>query len=151
MQCAYSEGFANYVGAISISGPYSTNISNNAFYPATTGDGDHDDGSIIEGAIAAFLYDITDGTSESHDDVDHPGSYVADVINSCEVKSSGNWMRADGIDHLIACFENQIPSYFPYFDSRNTVPSSYTESASKPSGWSSASINSLWRHNLYGE
>ncbi|HEX6983314.1 MAG TPA: hypothetical protein VF181_11190 [Balneolaceae bacterium] len=151
LQCAYSEGFANYVGAISISGPYSTNISNNAYYPATVGTGDLSDGSRIEGAVAAFFYDITDNTSESHDNLDLPGSYVANTIRECEVYAGGSWYRANGVDHLISCFQNQIPNYSSYFDSRISIPSSYRESVSEPSGWSSSAMKSLWKHNLYGE
>jgi hypothetical protein len=36
-------------------------------------DGDPNDGSIIEGAVAAFFYDITDPANEPQDNVEYPG------------------------------------------------------------------------------
>lgn len=139
LQCAYSEGFADYhAAAVGFPGYY--------YFESTYAD-ESDDGSIIEGAVAAFLFDLTDPANESHDNVDYPGSYVADVIKTCEVDGD----RADGIDHLIACFQREIPSYAGYFETRDDPPSSFSESASEPSGWNHTDIIKLWRENLYRE
>lgn len=138
LQCAYSEGFANY-HAEAVGFPYFN-------FEETYAD-NSDDGSIIEGAVAAFFFDLTDAANESHDNADYPGSYVADVIRTCEVDGS----RANGIDHLIACFQREIPSYSGYFETRGNRPSSYDESASEPSGWNRTDIVKLWRENLYRE
>jgi len=149
IRCAYSEGFANYHGAVGIesSNVYVSNFENNEFYPADRGDGDPNDGAIIEGAVAAFLWDLTDPSDESHDGADYPGSYVADVIKTCKTDGS----RANGVDHLIACFQRQIPSYSGYFDTRSSSPSSFNESATEPGSWDRTDVKALWRKNLYGE
>lgn len=149
LQCAYSEGFANYHGAVGVnnSNSYVGYFENNLFYLADHGGGDPNDGSIIEGAVAAFLWDLTDTADESHDNADYPGSYVADILKTCKTDGS----RANGVDQLIACLQRQIPSYSGYFDTRSSPPSSFSESASEPSGWGRPEVKTLWRKNLYGE
>ena len=147
LECAYSEGFANYHGAVGSENIYESLFDDNRYYPGNTGGGDYDDGSIIEGAVAAFLWDLTDPSNESHDGADYPGSYVADIIKTCKTDGS----RADGVDQLIACFQRQIPSYSGYFDTRSSSPSSFSESATEPGSWSRTDVKTLWRKNLYGE
>ena len=149
LQCAFSEGFANYHGAVGVKNGniYVNDFEQNEFYPAVRGGGDPDDGSIIEGAVAAFLWDLTDPSNESHDGADYPGSYVADIIKTCKTDGS----RANGVDHLIACFQRQIPSYSGYFDTRSSSPSSFSESATEPGSWNRTDVKALWRKNLYGE
>jgi hypothetical protein len=147
LEYAYSEGFANYHGAVGSENIYASRFDNNRYYPGNTGGGDHDDGSIIEGAVAAFLWDLTDPSNESHDGADYPGSYVADIIKTCKTDGS----RADGVDHLIASFQRQIPSYSGYFDTRSSSPSSFSESVTEPGSWSRTDVKTLWRKNLYGE
>lgn len=147
LQCAFSEGFANYHGAVVFDNYVRSNFESNDYYPATRGDGDRDDGSIIEGAVAAFLFDFTDSANESHDNVDSPGRYVADIVETCEVDGD----RADGVDHLVACFQRNVPNYSDYFLSRYNPPSSFSEGATEPSGWSRLNVRKLWHKNLYGE
>jgi hypothetical protein len=149
LQCAYSEGFANYHGAVGVnnSNSYVGYFENNLFYSADHGGGDPNDGSIIEGAVAAFLWDLTDPADESHDNAYYPGSYVADIIKTCKTDGS----RANGADQLIACFQSQVPSYAGYFNTRSSQPSSFSESATEPSSWSRTDVKTLWRKNLYGE
>ena len=147
LQCGYSEGFANYHGAVAVNNRYRTRFDNNNYYPGTTGGGDPNDGSIIEGAVAAFLWDLTDTADESHDNADYPGSYLADIIKTCKTDGS----RADGVDQLIACIQREVPSHAGYFDTRSSRPSSYSESASEPGSWNRTDIKALWRKNLYGE
>ncbi len=58
-------------------------------------EGSADDGSIIEGAVAGFLYDLLDApdwpdspynTADGDDDpVTFPGSYLADLVKTCNV------------------------------------------------------------------
>jgi len=149
LTCAFSEGFADYHAVVTVNNVFRSAIESNFYYPATRGDGDRNDGSIIEGAVAAFLFDITDGSNEAHDTIDLPGQYVADIYETCEVFNS-NWRRANGIDHLIACFESRLPDYTQFFKSRTPTPTNFRESATEPSGWNQAAINQLWRTNLYG-
>lgn len=110
--------------------------------------------NIIEGAVAAFFFDITDGANESHDHVCYPGSYVANIIETCSVLDGG-WQRADGMDHLIYCFEQEVDPTVTgsgtYFPTRSVDPTDQEEWATEPSGWSQADVRTLWTCNLYGE
>lgn len=84
--------------------------------------------------------------------VDYPGSYVADIIRTCEMyRSFFGWTRANGVDNLVACFERAVPNYSVYFSSRSPDPSNFRESAAEPSAWNRTNIRKLWRKNLYGE
>lgn len=156
LRCAFSEGFADYHGAATRpdlgSYIYRSRIESNAYYPGTRyhgSDGDPNDGSIIEGAVAAFLYDLTDPANESHDQVQYPGSYVADIIRTCKTPV----YRANGVDHLVYCFEQIVDSAISssYFRTRSSPPSSISESATEPAGWSRSAIRTLWLRNLYGQ
>lgn len=161
LQCAYSEGFADFHGAAVRSDLssylYRANIAVDAWFPGCiayvgsicTG-GPSYDGSIIEGAVAAFFYDIVDAAGdEPHDAIGAPGSYLAAILSTCEV-FSGSWVRADGIDHIAYCTENSINPQ-AYFATRTTTPTNQRESATESSswGWSSANMRSLWIWNLY--
>lgn len=155
MECAYSEGFANYLASVTLDGYnyYKSRIQSNGFYPGGEGNGDRNDGSIIEGAVAAFLYDLTDPANETHDKLDFPGRYVGDIIRTCRWEYAG-WLtfRATGVDHLIMCMQRSTPNYSKYFQQRGgAVPTSYSEGASEPSGWSRDEIRRIWREDLYGE
>lgn len=155
LPCAFSEGFAQYHASVTIDGDntFIPEIEDNVYYPASpenSESGPLDDGSIIEGAVAAFLYDLTDPANEPHDQVDYPGEYVAEIIETCTV-SAPLAQRADGIDHLIACFQQSIPNYSIYFPNRDNPPSDFQEGASEPSGWDANAIDLLWKTNLYDE
>jgi hypothetical protein len=121
------------------------------------------DGSIIEGAVAAFFYDLVDnssfpdGTDNATDGDDDGlslgGNYVAAIIKTCAMQYSIG-LRARGVDELTYCMENRIdpaivnsPVYFP----TGSPPSGYFESASEPAGWSPAAIRALWLKDLYGQ
>ena len=157
LQCAFFEGFANYFAET-----FGFDYFNFESINRSLGCIDYNeqgfclewqqipDGSVVEGAVASFLYDVTDPANESFDNLELPGSYVADIINTCKVSSSV-WDRADGIDHLIACFENNIPNYSNYFPTRSSTPTMYQESVGEPSGWDDDEIRRLWLRNLYDE
>jgi hypothetical protein len=102
--CALAEGFPDYY-AVAVAGSYTgkflTDIENGVYSPASPGNG-----SKTEGAVASFLYDMTDPANEAHDVTAYAGSYVASVMRTCEV-SSGSWVHQRGIDHLIYCFMAQ--------------------------------------------
>src|SRR5699024_810428 len=120
LRCAFSEGFADYHAA-EVGFPYFQ-------FEANPYVSNGEDGSIIEGAVAGFFWDLTDPTNESFDNVEYnSGYYIASIIEDCEVKVNGNWKRADGIDHLIACFQHGVPSYTSYFPTRNNYPTTYQE------------------------
>jgi hypothetical protein len=157
MHCALGEGFADYFAVATRPGETGDDAEweRNSFYvnnvtPTTS------DGSRWEAAIAAFLYDITDGNTvagpEAHDVVQYSGSVVANVIASCEVYQGGTWIMNNGIDHLVYCFERNV-------DPAVTGSSTYfpTRSPDPTSQWSSSAVTSpteirkLWRRNLYNQ
>jgi hypothetical protein len=155
LTCAFSEGFADYFGGVTVDpgNPFKSGFENNVHYPALSSkstSGPLEDGSIIEGAVAAFLYDLTDPANESHDGADYPGVYVAEIIETCEVYVSG-WQRATGVDHLVACFQKSLPDYSTYFPNRSTPPGTFRESASEPAGWQASDVALLWQTNLFEE
>jgi len=145
-ECAYVEGLADYMGSV-VTGMYTSHWESNWWWGV-----EGEDGSIIEGTVAAFFHDLTDSVAEAHDSVSFPGSYIGDIVETCQVNGSND---ATGIDHLIYCFENQIdtlvtndPDYFP---ERSADPTSYSESATEPIGWGWSVIRAIWLKNLYDE
>lgn len=153
LQCAFNEGFADWVGLASVgSGVYALEDSVEANFWLEENGGD---GSIQEGAVAAVLWDIADGTNETHDALDAPGSYIAGVIATCDVKQGSAWIDRDGIDHLVYCFENDVDSAITgnanYFPTRSVDPTDEREFSNEPSGWSKAKIRNIWRRNLYDD
>lgn len=161
--CAYAEGFADF-HAVATLGAYRNALEFNDYYPGCVYDAQGtcvaaaSDGSTIEGAVAAFLYDLVDAPSEwePFDQTAFPGSYVADVLRTCEVGTFGIvWSRATGIDHLSYCFERAVDpgvtGSATFFASRGADPTSTRESATEPAGWNRTSIRRSWVRNLYGQ
>jgi len=141
LQCAFSEGFANYHA-------HATGYTFYDFEGRDWTDGGSNDGAQVEGAVASFFNDITDPANESFDNQNLTGEYIGDIIKTCKVNGL---RRADGVDHLIACLQKEIPNYQEYFPSQSSVPSSFSEFAHEPSGWSRSGIRNLWKRNLYRE
>jgi hypothetical protein len=140
LQCAFSEGFANYFGHVFDGTFFGGNIETNSYYSGG-------DGSVVEGAVAAFLFDMSDGANETHDAMAYPHSYVAELVKSCEVHGD----QVDGVDFFVYCAEQQVDgtaeSYFPRSTSTS---SSVSEGASEPGSWSVSDIRSGWLENLFG-
>lgn len=158
LKCAYSEGFANYHAAATrgSEAAWTGDIEWNRFYPGRryySSDGQTWDGSIIEGAMAAFLLDLTDGSDGDADPIQYPGSYVADMIRTCQ----NDKRRANGIDDIIYCLEGQVDpavrNSSKYFITRSSSEdaSSASHSAGQPWNWSRSAIRQLWTRTLYGE
>lgn len=168
LSCAYTEGWADFFGAfvrgdLLIAGSGSDyRFEHNYYYPGTTG---LTDGSRIEGAVAAFFYDLVDdsnspdgptNSSDGDDDAtSYPASYLAQIIKTCQVRSGVVWIRPNGVDHVIYCMERSIDPAITgsatYFPTRSPDPSSFLENATEPVGWSQNAVRVLWKHNLYGE
>lgn len=116
-------------------------------YPYTCTGGTSYEGSLIEGAYAAFLYDQTDSAAEPHDAIDGPGAYVADLVRSCQVWY-WYWRRANGPDEMVYCAENAI-NRNGYFTPRGLVPTAFSETAAEPGDWSPSRVHSSWTWNMY--
>lgn len=106
------------------------------------------EGSLIEGAYAAFLFNRTDNTVEAHDSIGAPGSYVADLITSCQLLYSGRWERANGPDDMSYCAENAV-NPDGHFTPRGATPTQYSESATEPGDWTGARVHSMWIWDMY--
>jgi hypothetical protein len=85
---------------------------------------------------------------ESHDVVQYPGSYVADVISGCriQVDGSSDWLRGTGVDHFVYCFQRDLDGVASYFTTRQPKPvnQNQTSGSSDP-----AQVKRLWKKNLY--
>jgi hypothetical protein len=157
MQCALPEGFATYFSVATLgtrTGYIRDQIENAGYSPGGVSSpyAAGDDGSRIEGAIASYLYDITDPANETHDAVSYPGSYVADIIRTCRaVRTTTPTYNIlnDGVDHLTYCFQQAVlgTNLFP---TRASPPQSFQEQAAEPAGWSQSALVRLRDRNLFG-
>lgn len=112
--CAFGEGFADWYAVVvreSDVPRWRKELEENYYHLFQCGLKCTSDGAIVQGAIHAFLWDITDPAFvESHDKVQKTPSAVVDAIKTCEVKHSGSdWYAYNGIDHLIRCMERRSP------------------------------------------
>lgn len=137
--CAYTEGFADYVGAW-FTGYLGSFFASGAWQPDKNG---VTDGNIIEGAFASWLWNM--GV--------YSGTYIADVIATCRVVAGSVLTPATGPDHFTYCFENRIdslvtgnPAYFP----GRVDPTLFLEDATEPGNWNADNIRTVWVNNLYG-
>lgn len=160
--CAYTEGFADFFALFMQRSRLSTgylsdnSLEQNFYYPGG-------DGAKVEGAVAAFMYDLIDdaadpdGIAGDDDPIQYPYSYLKQIIRTCGYKNPGqaNFAAENGIDHATYCLERQIDPAVTgspvYFVTRATDPIAYQESATEPAGWSAAAIRALWLENLYGQ
>ena len=157
--CAYNEGWAHYHGLVTV--PTSvfppdiitphelaieSNYENNRFYALGL------DGSLDEGPVMSFFYDLFDGGSgESHDLIDLDIQDVLTVMNDCKVLVSGVWIQPPaGIDHLIWCLENGVDTDITggddYFTARSVHPTAENQSDHY---WDETHVRKLWLKNLY--
>lgn len=112
--CAMGEAFADWYAVVvreSDLPGWKRNMEENRFHLFHCGQRCTNDGSIVQGAIHAFLWDITDpATGESHDAVQKTPSAVVASIKSCQVTENRvDWYAYNGIDHLIWCMERRFP------------------------------------------
>jgi hypothetical protein len=156
LQCALAEAFADYYAVSAIPGGtgvvesemehgrYSPSPTNQWGYRAGT------NGSIIQGAVASFLYDITDPANETHDQTQYPGTWVAEIIRTCQVYT-GTWKFNDGIDHLVYCFQGVVHDT-GYFSTRSPHPTSHITSAPEPEPYNTRyfKIRKNFMKNLFG-
>jgi hypothetical protein len=148
--CALAEGFPDYY-AVTVAGTYTgyfrTDIESGRYSPATPGNG-----SKTEGAVASFLYDMTDPANETHDQTAYAGTYVADVIRTCEAYIGTAWVHQRGIDHLVYCFMNQVVDASQFNRTNGNVATSAREGAVDPEDVTvrRPKIRKNYQKNLFG-
>lgn len=117
------------------------------------------DGHINETAVGAFLYDIADGPStanpsigEDDDGQSLGGAFVANIIAACDVLQNGTWIKNNGADHLIYCFEARMGGYAAagFFPTRSPHPTDFnTNGTLFHISWNKEIIKQIWQSNLY--
>lgn len=155
--CAFAEGFATY-HATAIGAALFDLESSDYTYGCTLYDASHNclsrasarDGSVVEGAVASFLFDLSDAANESADPVQYPGQYVADLVRTCFVYGSIPY-RIRGADFMAYCLEQQVDAYIRsnYFTTRTFSVSTVSEGAQEPPSWSRSEIQTVWKWTLY--
>jgi hypothetical protein len=157
MLCALSEGWADYHAVIT-RGPnaqYYEGIRTNAYYSGG-------DGALVEGAVAAYMFDLTarpaisDVRNGYELALHYPGSFLADIMKNCVVGNYGVFLRRPmGADDLTYCLEQQIDSSVVnnYFQTQypEWVPNYLQVNTAFPSNWSRAAVRRLWLNKLYGQ
>jgi hypothetical protein len=174
VQCAWAEGFADFFGAatrraaLGSTFAIDSNLEDNVYFPGRnfeTGAISRD-GALIEGAVAAFLYDIVDDASwpdgpanAANGDEDlmaYGGKYLADVIATCANQmpvvsfptTSYQWQNEYHIGMLDNCLENRVspPPPQPTLNLGGAI--AQRESATEPAGWSPTTLRNNWTWNL---
>lgn len=118
--CAFGEGFADWYAVVVRKNELPTwygHMEDNWFYRNCTAGYDPIrgqtvcswDGSIVQGAVAALLWDIGDSDVEGHDRITRTPIEVVDGIRTCEVRENGTLIPYNGMDHFIMCMEVRSP------------------------------------------
>jgi hypothetical protein len=167
LSCAVVEGFADFatfwvIGNVTVQSPYGGDygLENNSDGTTSTNPTTVD-GVRVEAAVAAFLYDLIDGSSEldasnngtgaseGHDDLSVPASWLLDVMKHCRLNSTISAIR--GADDLMYCLEKS-QNLWVVADSlsaswRQVTSVSFDQSVAT---YDAAKIRTLWRYNLFG-
>lgn len=155
--CAYVEGWGDYHGFITQPTIYAGRLPGTALFTRAKIENNSylqkgEDGSIDEGVVAAFFYDLVDPAGETGDRIDLTGTDVSRVMNGCRVHVGRTWSRPRGIDDLIWCLEAAVDAditgdadYFP------TRTNDATKENQSNHAWNEDHIRTLWLKNLYGE
>jgi hypothetical protein len=162
VSCAFVEGFADFF-SVWVAGDQLTSGSTGGY---STDNAMEDnpwralgDGSRIEGASAAFMYDLVDGASESDsptntangdetfDTATYPGSFVVQAISACTLTVLVVGVtKLDGMDQFVYCVERSVsaqPLGVSWRSYNGITP------PAAPAGWDPALIRRLWRYNMY--
>jgi hypothetical protein len=161
MTCSMGEGFADAFGAY-VAGDSLVNntVASDYSYEQdvwrTIGDG-----SRIEGAVAAFMYDLLDSstntnsstnTAATEDDATaYPGSFLGSLIKNCRLYAGGLVYKPQAVDGLIYCAEYGLSGQTlasTFFPSETVTFDSVKANTTQPTGWSQTNIRSIWRHDL---
>lgn len=117
--------------------------------------GDGSDGTVIQGAIASFLYDlvdVNDGSPNDNDGVSLGGDYVLDAFVDCEVLNGSDWILHTGIDHIIYCLEGGVDvSLRTLMTATPLHPLPVAERWANDAALAdTAGVRRMWRRNLFG-
>jgi hypothetical protein len=116
LPCAIGEGVADWYAVLvrgDATGQWRSDLESNRYYLACTS-GCTSDGSIVEGAVHSFLWDLTDASgTEWYDQIQVQPWQLAKTLQYCTVTmANGSLIAYTGIDHLIFCMEQRSPYSF---------------------------------------
>ena len=142
--CAFSEGLADYGGAVGSNGE--------RWDWETYDDGEPGTKGKIEGYVAALFHDLIDWENEDGDETSLYSRYVIKVFKTCRVKPSRSWMKRNDVSDFVWCLENRVNStvHRENFPGINP-PGQVSEQATEPSDWDADDIRSTWLLNLEGD
>jgi hypothetical protein len=165
--CAFGEAFADWYAVTvreSDLPTWKSDMENNTYHLFRCESNCGDDGSIVQGAVGALLWDITDSNyNEVQDQISVSPSDLIWAIRTCHVSNDfHSYYAYTGIDHIIWCLEERYPYIVRmltrdgeqdvrFFDTRTgTLPIS--SSASTPSSTVlSDNFRRLWLWDLYSK
>ena len=160
LSCALIEGFAEMYATFLLADFMTSGNWNHDYNMEINAYNDEGDGSIIEGAVAGFLFDLVDDadTPDSLAGDDDDASYsleaLGDILASCDMPSKS---KIDGIDRFVYCAEETLAMQ----DSTNPGTSDYWFASRRPTTFSSFSVTSqgmdslvvrrTWKYNLFNQ
>jgi hypothetical protein len=140
--CAWKEGVADFHAAISegTSNIYTAPFYNNGYFAP----GPYTDGSLVEGAVAAFMVDVLGGIAMTTQE-------MAGTVRTCRLNNPLVSPKLSGVDDLVYCLERVVDSNVRanFFAGRTHPALSITTLGPLSSGWSQAAVRQLWQHDLY--
>lgn len=138
--CAFQEGVADYGGNI---GAPDEGFNWEDFY--TRGSKRK---PMVEGHVAALLWDLVDPENETGDATTYSGRYIFKVFSTCEVLHGG-WRKRNDVADFVWCLENRIDKPLHRRIFPNTmIPRDVEELATEPPDWNADHIRSTWLKNL---
>ena len=154
--CAMNEGIADYITLATGYDNYGHDDSSYidqhcVTYDASVEDctvwGTVDDHLRVEGAIMAFLYDLTDSGVESYDNITISGADMGDILKTCRVAYGNGWQYPSRIHWIIHCIEGAITGYDAGF------PGGRPSALSVSSGHSvsATDLRYLWRWHFFNK
>ncbi|MBB4634347.1 hypothetical protein [Longimicrobium terrae] len=112
--CALGEAFADWYAVVlreSDLPGWRTDLETNRLFEFYCGSKCTDDGSVVQGAVHALLWDMYDANgNEQHDRIQVPAQTITNSIKDCQVSANRvDYYGFTGIDHLIWCMERRFP------------------------------------------
>lgn len=165
--CALGEAFADWYAVVlreSDLPGWRRDLESNRLFEFYCGSKCTDDGSIVQGAVHALLWDMYDANgNEQHDRVQVPAQMIVNSIRDCQVTvNRSTWFGFTGIDHLIWCMERRTPyqvtlrknngadTVMTFFNTRNRSAWA-ADARGAPVANLSDDFRRLWLVNLYSE
>jgi hypothetical protein len=160
LSCALIEGFADMFATYLLADFMTSSDYTHDYNMEINVFNDDGDGSIIEGAVAGFVYDLVDdedtpdSLSGDDDDAAYSLAAIGNILATCDMPGKS---KIDGIDRFVYCAEETLAMQ----DSINPATSDYWFASRRPTTFSSFSVTSqgmnlsivrrTWKYNLFNQ